>query len=283
MLGVILRGLERGGAALAEVGFPYSDPIADGPTIAAAMHEALSRGTTVASVMEEVRVARAKGMVSGRFGLVAMASVSLVRRAGKDAAGDSVFMARAKASGFDAVLLPDVPLEEAVPYRQAADRAGLTFPMLVSPTTPPARIAEIVGVATGFVYVLARTGITGEQADAPQVAGIAGRVRQATTLPIVCGFGISTPSHARAASAHVDGVIVGSAVVRRLAAAAGSGRDAMGAVEAEAEAMAREFCDAMPAKAPVVAAAGAAPAGAAPAGAAAVVAPVGGAAGGGAA
>lgn len=233
VLGGILGALERGGAAMAEIGFPFSDPIADGPTIAAAMHEALARGTTAGGVMDEVLSARETNMISDRFGLVAMVSVSIVHRVSRARGTPAAFMGRAKESGFDAVLIPDLPLEEIGPYREAALACGLVFPMLISATTTPPRMAEIAKAATGFIYLMARVGITGEQAAAPEVAGLVARVRGASNLPIACGFGISTPEHVRAVSQHADAVIVGSALVRTLSDAHRAGHDVLRVAEDE--------------------------------------------------
>lgn len=205
-LGDTLRAIEGAGASIVEIGIPFSDPIADGPVIAAAMHQALLAGCTPERVFEEVRGVRDTLSI----GLVAMVSVSLVYRTG------DAFLRRAAEAGFDGVILPDVPLEEAPPYLQAAKDAGLTATLLVAPTTPPDRAARIAQACTGFVYMLARTGITGERDDAPEIADRVTALRQVTQLPIACGFGISTPEHVRAVVRDADAAIVGSAMVRRM-------------------------------------------------------------------
>lgn len=228
-LGGILAALDGAGASVVEIGIPFSDPVADGPVIAAAMHGAIAAGATPASVMEEVAAARA--LV--RIGLVAMVSVSILHRLG----GPAGLCERAAGAGFDGLIVPDLPLEESAPLREAAAGRGLTVSLLVAPTTPPARAERIARACTGFVYLLARAGITGERTDLPDVRGAVERLRRATDLPIACGFGISTPEQVRAVVEHADAAIVGSALVRRIGEAARAGRDAA----AEAGAFAAEL------------------------------------------
>ena len=213
----VLPELERAGADIVEVGFPFSDPIADGPVIAAAMHEALGAGATPESVFAEVASTRDQLSI----GLVAMVSVSIVERLG----GASAFARRAAEAGFDGLIVPDVPLEESGPLADAAGEAGLTLSLLVSPTTPDERAASIARHCTGFVYLIARAGITGERDSAPEIKGKVEVLRRSTDLPIACGFGISTPEHVRAVVEHADAAIVGSALVRRIGEAAAQGRD----------------------------------------------------------
>ncbi len=231
----VLPALQRAGASIVEVGIPFSDPIADGPVIAAAMHEALKLDATPLEVFDQVASVRA----SLDIGLVAMCSVSIVHRMG-GREGPAGFCKRAAAAGFDGLIVPDVPLEESGPIRAAAAASGLTCSLLVAPTTPPPRIAAIARACTGFVYLLARTGITGERSDAPDISAMVPQIRSATDLPIAAGFGISTPDHIRAVvrgDNRADAAIVGSALVRRMTDAAGSGKDAI----SEAERFTREL------------------------------------------
>lgn len=216
-LGDTLVALEGAGASIVEVGIPFSDPIADGPVIAAAMHEALMAGATPRGLFDEVRSAR-PGL---GIGLVAMVSVSLVYRLehGRE------FIRQAAEAGFDGLILPDVPLEESGAFLDLAREAGLTASLLVAPTTPPARVGEIARACSGFVYLLARTGITGERADAPEIEAQVKVLRGHTDLPIACGFGISTPAHVRAVVEHADAAIVGSALIRRMQEANAGGDD----------------------------------------------------------
>jgi tryptophan synthase alpha chain len=214
----LLPALARAGAPVIEVGIPFSDPIADGPVIAAAMHEALALGATPASVLDEIRSARG----ATEAAVVAMVSYSIVRRAGEEA-----YVAACAAAGVDGLIVPDLPLEESASLRAAAARAGLTCTLLIAPTTPPARAEEIARASTGFVYLIARAGITGERADLDTEA-LARRIehlRRITPLPLACGFGISTADQVRQVLAHADAAIVGSALVRRLSDAGAQKRD----------------------------------------------------------
>lgn len=225
----LLPRLEAAGASIVEIGIPFSDPIADGPVIAAAMHTALQRGSTPRSVFDEVASVRSQV----NLGLVAMVSVSIVQRAG----GPRGFVTEAKKSGFDGFIFPDAPLEESDQYLQAAREQGLTASLMVSPTTSPRRLELILKASSGFVYLLARTGITGERQDAPEIGEMVRQIRALTDLPVACGFGISTPDHVRAVVRHADAAIVGSALVRRLDAAAANNADPI----AEAEAFTRDL------------------------------------------
>lgn len=220
----LLGALEAAGSAIAEIGIPFSDPIADGPVIASAMHRALERGTTPESIF--CQVAEVRG--STKLGLVAMVSASIVYRAG----GPDGFAKRAAEAGFDGVIYPDVPLEESDALLGAARGQGLCATLLIAPTTSPARAEAIAGACSGFVYLLARTGITGERGEAPDVARRVARLREWTDLPIACGFGISTPEHVRAVVAHADAAIVGSALVRRIDQAVARGADPIGEARA---------------------------------------------------
>lgn len=218
----LLGAMERSGASIVEIGIPFSDPIADGPVIAAAMHKALVDGVTPARVLEAVQSARP----STQLGLVAMVSVSIVQRSGYDR-----FAQEARDAGFDGLIVPDAPVEEAAPIRSAADAAGLSLSLLIAPTTSPARAKRIVEACSGFVYLLARTGITGERDDAPDIADAVRRLRDLTDLPIACGFGISTADQVRAVVRHADAAIVGSALVRRIEMAQDDGADPLEAAE----------------------------------------------------
>lgn len=239
--GEALLALERGGAAIAEVGFPFSDPVADGPVIAAAMHRALERGITPARVIDQVAAVRPRLSI----GVVAMCSISIIHRLASErpspAPDPSRLFARLAAAGFDGLIVPDVTLEESEPLRLAAAGAGLSFSLLVAPNTPPPRAAAIARASTGFVYLLAQTGITGERSEAPNIAPAVAALRAASPIPIACGFGIATPEHVRAvvrsSGPCADAAIVGSALVRRMQDAADEGRDPA----AEAERFTREL------------------------------------------
>ncbi|MFZ4576192.1 MAG: tryptophan synthase subunit alpha [Phycisphaerales bacterium] len=226
----LLPALQASGASVVEIGFPFSDPIADGPVIAAAMSRAIAGGTTAATIFKEVESVRAQLSI----GLVAMVSVSIVNRLG----GPKGFASRAAAAGFDGLIVPDVPLEESGELQAAAAEAGLAYSLLIAPTTVPARAAEIMAACSGFCYLLARSGITGEQSGTPEIAGRVAKLRQVGPLPIACGFGVSTPQQVNAVVRHADAAIVGSALVRRMSEAAAAGRDPVD----EAAAMVRALC-----------------------------------------
>ena len=219
----LLAAIQRAGASIVEIGIPFSDPIADGPVIASAMHTALEGGVTPDSIFEQI--ARVRADLS--IGLVAMVSISIVQRMGR--AGDRfVFLDRAREAGFDGLIVPDAPPEEAPDLVRSARDLSLTMSFLVAPTTPDARAERIVRSCTGFVYLLARLGITGErpgEGEAPGIEPAVARLRSMTDLPIACGFGISTPEQVARITAHADAAIVGSALVRRLNQAHDEGSD----------------------------------------------------------
>jgi len=206
--GAILPAVEKAGASIVELGFPFSDPIADGPVIQSSMTDALASGATPESIFRAVADVRERLSI----GLVAMVSYSIVYRIGVER-----FIDTAAAAGLDGFIFPDLPLEEAGALREPVHAAGLTCSLLVAPTTPADRAKRIAEASSGFVYVVARTGITGEQDKAPE--GLGDRVavlREATDLPIAVGFGISRPEHVAAVVEHADAAIVGSALVRRI-------------------------------------------------------------------
>lgn len=214
----LLRELPGAGADLIEVGFPFSDPIADGPVIAESMHEALLAGATPDAVFDTV--ARAKPSVP----VVAMVSISIVGRMGHEA-----FVRRAVDAGFSGFIVPDadpVAIEE---LSRIAGAHGAGFCALIAPTTAPARARALAAASTGFIYLLARVGVTGERSDAPEIASRAAEVRALARVPIAAGFGISTREHVQAVGRHADGAIVGSAIVRQMTDAAKRGGDAAAA------------------------------------------------------
>ncbi|MFG0258087.1 MAG: tryptophan synthase subunit alpha [Phycisphaerales bacterium JB043] len=214
----MLLALQDAGASIVEIGFPFSDPIADGPVIAASMHEALQHDVHPKDIFDQVASVRDRLTI----GLVAMVSISIVYRFGLEQ-----FCDRAAKAGFDGLIIPDVPVDEFAPLHHAINESGLTASLLIAPTTPDDRAQRIASHCSGFVYILARTGITGEQADAPDVRARVESLQQVTDLPLACGFGISTAEHVRAVSEHADAVIVGSALVRRIEEAHTNGDDAV--------------------------------------------------------
>lgn len=225
----LLPALCQAGASVIEVGFPFSDPVADGPVIQAAMTRALDKGVKVAQVMEGVARARART----KAGLVAMVSFSIVHRLGLEA-----FLKDASQAGFDGMIFPDLTIEEANPAREACAKHGVTLSLLIAPTTPIERAEKIAKASTGFVYVLSRAGITGARAELPpELPERIRRLRQVTSLPLAVGFGVSDADQVKSVVSVADAAIVGSALVRRIHEAAQAKRDAV----AEAAAFTREL------------------------------------------
>lgn len=204
----LLTTAHNAGAAICELGFPFSDPIADGPVISASMARALDRGLRVSQIFDLVSQQRAKLPI----GLVAMVSYSIVRKM-----GEKTFVSTAKQAGFDGFIFPDLPLEESASMREHCTQAGLICSMLIAPTTPIERARRIAQASSGFVYLLARSGITGESDQLP--AELPDRVRglrETTDLPIAVGFGVSSGQQVRQVVEFADAAIVGSAIVRRI-------------------------------------------------------------------
>lgn len=203
-----LQALQAGGADAVEIGIPFSDPIADGPVIAAAMHRSLSGGTTVQSVLSEVEGIRPAIDIP----LLAMVSISIVDRLGGPA-----FLDRLAAAGFDGVIVPDGDLAAITPLARRAAELDLAFSSLVAPDTSLERVSRIVAHAREFLYVLARRGLTGARTEAPDLRARAEELATVTDLPLVAGFGISNADHVSSVLQHAQGAIVGSALVDRLA------------------------------------------------------------------
>jgi tryptophan synthase alpha chain len=205
----LARAAVEGGADLLEIGFPYSDPIADGPVIQASYTRALSRGIHLDDVFA---CARKIADDNPRLPLAAMVSFSLVHRRGPEQ-----FVEQARAAGFSGAIVPDLPLEEAAPLGEVCRARDFKLVHLVTPTTSQERARKIARDSTGFLYCVSITGITGERAALPEeLVGQLRWLRQQTSLPLCVGFGISKPEHVRALREHIDGVIVGSAIVRQV-------------------------------------------------------------------
>jgi tryptophan synthase alpha chain len=197
------------GADLLEVGFPYSDPIADGPVIQASYTRALERGLRLDDVF---RCARAIADARPNVPLVGMTSFSLVHRR-----GPARFIEQAREAGLSGAIVPDLPVEESLGLAEAAKARDFKLIQLVTPTTPRARAKEIVDRSTGFVYSVSVAGITGERKALPaELLDQLAWLRTQTKLPVCVGFGVSTAEHVRTLRDHADGVIVGSALVRLL-------------------------------------------------------------------
>lgn len=224
----LVAALERGGADLIELGVPFSDPIADGPVIQRGSDRALKAGTTVPKVLEIARQIRATSEIP----LLLFTYLNPVMRYGLEKlAGD------AKAVGIDGCLLTDVSVEEAESYVTVMRRAGLDTVFLAAPTSTERRLKLVAEYSSGFVYLVSRTGVTGErQALSDALQPLIQRMRGATSLPLAAGFGISTPDQASSVAKMADGVVVGSAIVRLIE---------QNASEAELEAYARSLRNGM--------------------------------------
>ena len=227
----LLPALERAGASACEIGIPFSDPIADGPVIESSMARALARGTRPRDVLAAVSEVRPHvGM-----GLIGMVSYSIVFRAGAAA-----FVEEAAAAGLDGLIVPDLPLESTGELRRLASEHALALPLLVAPGTPDERAAKLARASSGFVYLIARAGITGEGGEmAPGLGDRVALLRRATDTAIAVGFGIADVASVRAAVADADAAIVGSAIVRRIAESGAGSREA---IVADVEAFVRELC-----------------------------------------
>jgi tryptophan synthase alpha chain len=199
----LLRAIDGEGADVIEIGLPFSDPIADGPTLQAAATRALRGGATLARLLESV------GRLRLRAPLVAMGYMNPVERMGMPA------FARALAqAGVAGAIVPDLPLEEAGPLRAELGQAGVDLVPLVAPTTGPERAAAIAREARGFLYYVSVTGVTGARTELPpDLAARLRELRAISKVPVAVGFGISRPEQARALRGLSDGVVVGSALV----------------------------------------------------------------------
>jgi tryptophan synthase alpha chain len=202
----VVHAVAEAGADAVEIGIPFSDPMIDGPTIQRASLMALEAGATPAKILDVLR--REEIGVP----LVVMTYYNLVFRFGHRRFASSLVD-----SGVSGAIVPDLPLEEAGPWREAADAAGVETVFLVAPSTPEERALRICARSRGFLYGVGVMGVTGERAAlAKSAAAVARRLKQMTDLPVCIGIGISTPAQAAEACVEADGVVVGSALVRRL-------------------------------------------------------------------
>ncbi len=214
----ILAALPAAGADLIEIGVPFSDPMADGPAIQEANLRALATGATPAAVLDLVRSFRRRDADTP---IVLMGYCNPILAFGIDA-----FVARAAEAGVDGLIVVDLPPEEDRELREAARGRGLDLIRLATPTTDDARLPKVLDGASGFLYHVAVAGITGTRGAAEAtVARAVARLKAATDLPVAVGFGIKTPTDAAAVARHADAVVVGSALVREVAAAHADGDD----------------------------------------------------------
>jgi len=206
----VVRALRRGGADVVELGVPFSDPIADGPTNQRAAERALASGTTLAGVLETVREIRDEEDIP----IVLFSYSNPIVQYGIDQFADD-----AAAAGVDGLLLTDVPVEEIDRFVPALERSRIDPILLVTPTSTRERIKAASRRGAGFLYFVSRTGVTGTRNDLDtELESHLKLVRRISKLPVAVGFGISTPLHAGRVAALADGVVVGSAIVDRVAA-----------------------------------------------------------------
>ncbi len=205
-----LRAIESVAAAGVdgfEIGIPFSDPIADGPTIQATTQIALENGITVRKCLAAVKTLRQKGVTQPML-MMGYANPLV-------AYGTDRFLRDARAAGADGLIVPDLPPEEASMFAESCAREGLALVFFLAPTSNDARIEMATANATGFIYVVSLTGITGARKELPAyLTKYFARLRAKTDMPLVLGFGISTPEHARQLRGLTDGFIVASALIR---------------------------------------------------------------------
>ncbi|MGQ9604974.1 MAG: tryptophan synthase subunit alpha [Thermogutta sp.] len=206
----LVHALSDAGSSLIEVGVPYSDPIADGPVIQASYTRALRQGVRSADVLKTLAA------ITPRLNtpVVLMVSYAVIFRRGL-----GEFVDRAEQAGIAGLIVPDLPIEESEPLREACDQRRLHLVQLITPTTPRPRAIRIAEAGRGFLYYVSVAGITGERRELPrELVDNLAWLRTQTPLPICVGFGISRPEHVRLLAPVVDGIIVGSAIVRQVAA-----------------------------------------------------------------
>lgn len=206
----LVVALSEAGADIIELGVPFSDPIADGPVIQQAAERALRNGTSLRQILASVKSLRQRTQVP----LVLMVYYNSIHAMGLES-----FCKAAQESGIDGLIVPDMPPDEAGPLKGPAAAAGLRLVFLLAPTSTPARRAYVAKESQGFLYYVSLTGITGAKIqNMSEVGKNVEKIRKATKIPIAVGFGVSTPEDAGKVAAMADGVIVGSAIVKQIAA-----------------------------------------------------------------
>ncbi|WP_434618634.1 tryptophan synthase subunit alpha [Tabrizicola sp. M-4] len=207
----VMKGLPAAGVDIIELGMPFTDPMADGPTIQLAGQRALDKGMTMDAVLDMVRAFRAGDATTP---IVLMGYYNPIYSRGVER-----FLTEAKAAGIDGLIVVDLPPEEDDELCIPAQKAGINFIRLATPTTDAKRLPKVLQNTSGFVYYVSITGITGAAAaEAADVAPEVARIKASTDLPIIVGFGISTPDSARAIASVADGCVVGSAIVKDIGA-----------------------------------------------------------------
>lgn len=201
--------MERQGADIIELGVPFSDPLADGPTIQAASQRALAQGVRLEDVIGLVRNLRSKT----RIPLVLMTYYNPVLQYGLKRTAQ-----KAAQAGVDGFIIPDLPPEEAEEWKREADKAGLDTIFLLAPTSDLDRIKKVVSLSRGFIYYVSVTGITGARKELPgDLLAKLKSIKKQAAVPVSVGFGISTPEQVAMLAPHADGIIVGSAIVNLIA------------------------------------------------------------------
>ena len=207
----VVRGLPAAGVDIIELGLPFTDPMADGPTIQLAGQRALEAGMTLERTLEMARAFREGDDTTP---IILMGYYNPIYSRGVD-----TFLADAKAAGIDGLIVVDLPAEEDSELCIPAQAAGLNFIRLATPTTDAKRLPRVLQNTSGFVYYVSITGITGSaEAEATNVGPEVARIKEATDLPVIVGFGINTPEKSRAIASVADGAVVGSAIVSKIAA-----------------------------------------------------------------
>ncbi len=205
----IVLALEDAGVDLIELGIPFSDPIADGPTIQAASHRALAGGVTLKKIFSMMADLRKTTEIPIAF----MTYYNPVLKYGIEK-----FVRDSSLKGVDGVIIPDLPIEEAQPLMRCAKKKGISTVFLAAPTSTRKRVGKIVQSSNGFIYYVSLTGVTGARRDLPpEVAAKVRMIKSMTKKPVLVGFGISSPGQARGIAKAADGVIVGSAIVKIVA------------------------------------------------------------------
>ncbi len=213
----VLEEMVARGASMCEVGIPYSDPIADGPVIQASYTRSLNKGIKLKSILETL------GDVAPKLAapIVTMVSYAIIYRHGVEKYADEL-----KQRGVSGMIVPDLPLEESPRLAKVCQARDLSLIQLVTPLTPRDRALKIAETSSGFIYYVSVAGITGERtALPPELAERVGWLREQTPVPVCIGFGISEPEHVKLLAPVADGLIVGSAIVRRMANVESQGRD----------------------------------------------------------
>lgn len=231
----VIRMLDACGSSMIELGIPYSDPVADGPVIQASYTRALDKGLKLQQIFDAVATVSPEVQTP----IVSMLSYGIIYRRGLEN-----YVAAAKAAGIAGAIVPDLPIEESDELAKICRREDFSLIRLIAPTTPRERAKRIAEQTTGFIYYISVAGITGERTDLPaELAENVAWLREQTDLPVCIGFGISRPEHVKALAPSADGLIVGSAIVRRIAEA---GEKSRKVVLDEIKTYVEELLEAMP-------------------------------------